>query len=330
MENENGKTNEEKKIERKENPVRAAIELFYDLQKLRIATSNRLSDGNSAIILPEDDRVFLTSIKEKVMGLEKDALTHVKHRCEGQPIYDEWIVNQRGVGPTMAAVLLSSIDIHKADTVSKIWAYAGIDVMPDGRGRRRVKGVKSKYNPWLKTKLVGVMADNLMRVATWDSDEQCYVRKAKGEIRARYDAKEIWRRYYDQYRHRKETQIVEVCMGCTGNGKSRFGAEEATRLIKLRTEVEALGVNAETHQRAELEELEAASRGKKCANCNGTGGPAKWGCSDGHRDRAAKRYMIKMFILELYIQWRTLEGLPIRQPYNEQFLGHKHVGGAQW
>ena len=47
--------------------------------------------------------------------------------------------------------------------------------------------------------------------------------------------------------------------------------------------------------------------------------------SKGHRDRAAKRYMIKMFLLDLYVQWRTLEGLPVRKPYQEEYLGHKHA-----
>jgi len=47
--------------------------------------------------------------------------------------------------------------------------------------------------------------------------------------------------------------------------------------------------------------------------------------SKGHRDRAAKRYMIKMFLKDLYVAWRTIEGLPVREPYQEEYLGHKHV-----
>jgi len=44
----------------------------------------------------------------------------------------------------------------------------------------------------------------------------------------------------------------------------------------------------------------------------------------GHRDRAAKRKMIKAFLTDLYKAWRTLEGLEVRPPYQEQYLGHKH------
>jgi hypothetical protein len=46
----------------------------------------------------------------------------------------------------------------------------------------------------------------------------------------------------------------------------------------------------------------------------------------GHQHKAATRYMIKMFLKDLYVAWRTLEGLPVREPYQEQYLGHQHVG----
>lgn len=45
----------------------------------------------------------------------------------------------------------------------------------------------------------------------------------------------------------------------------------------------------------------------------------------GHRDRAAKRYMIKHFLRDLYVQWRTMEGLTVREPYQQAYLGHKHA-----
>lgn len=48
--------------------------------------------------------------------------------------------------------------------------------------------------------------------------------------------------------------------------------------------------------------------------------------SAGHRDRAAKRYMVKMFMYDLYKNWRTLEGLEVRVPYQEEYLGHVHQG----
>ena len=45
----------------------------------------------------------------------------------------------------------------------------------------------------------------------------------------------------------------------------------------------------------------------------------------GHQHKAANRYMVKMFLRDLYIAWRTLEGLEVRPPYQEEYLKHKHA-----
>lgn len=43
-----------------------------------------------------------------------------------------------------------------------------------------------------------------------------------------------------------------------------------------------------------------------------------------HQHNAARRYMIKMYIRDLYVAGRTVEGLPVREPYQEEYLGKKH------
>ena len=48
--------------------------------------------------------------------------------------------------------------------------------------------------------------------------------------------------------------------------------------------------------------------------------------SDKHRHSAAVRYMLKMFLRDLYVAWRTCEGLEVRKPYEEEYLGRKHGG----
>ncbi len=45
-----------------------------------------------------------------------------------------------------------------------------------------------------------------------------------------------------------------------------------------------------------------------------------------HRNNMAVRYMIKMFLRDLWVEWRTLEGLPVSQPYEVAYLGHKPHG----
>lgn len=45
----------------------------------------------------------------------------------------------------------------------------------------------------------------------------------------------------------------------------------------------------------------------------------------GHRNMDAMRYMIKLFLAHLWVVQRTLEGLPIRDPYVLAKLGHTNI-----
>ena len=48
------------------------------------------------------------------------------------------------------------------------------------------------------------------------------------------------------------------------------------------------------------------------------------GCTKGHMHNKAVRYMVKMFLSDLLISWRTRRGLHCRQPYHEEYLGKTH------
>jgi hypothetical protein len=100
------------------------------------------------------------------------------------PIYTEYLCKVTGVGPLMATVIISEFDITKARYASSLWKYAGLDVAGDGKGRSRKAehlvdreyknrdgGVETKksvtFNPRIKTKLVGVLADVIIKLADW-------------------------------------------------------------------------------------------------------------------------------------------------------------------
>lgn len=44
----------------------------------------------------------------------------------------------------------------------------------------------------------------------------------------------------------------------------------------------------------------------------------------GHRNAMAIRYMIKMFIIDLHMAWRKIEGLPVSEPYHIAKLHYNH------
>lgn len=50
-----------------------------------------------------------------------------------------------------------------------------------------------------------------------------------------------------------------------------------------------------------------------------------WGVSKDHRHKAAIRYMIKMLLLDIWRDWRALEGLEVRGSYHEEKQGHLHA-----
>lgn len=53
--------------------------------------------------------------------------------------------------------------------------------------------------------------------------------------------------------------------------------------------------------------------------------PAHEEKSKGHKHNMAIRYMIKMFIIDLYTNWKAIEGLPAFPPYHETKLGLNHA-----
>lgn len=244
--------------------LRYTVRYLYDLQRLRIATCNRpgpKGEGSEAK-LSDDDQAFLAKLGDSLKSLEGKALYQVGKKLRHIPIAT-WLRDQKGCGPTMTGVIISEVDITKCNTVSALWSYAGLSVDAEGKAIRRRRGERSSYNPFLKAKMVKVLADSFVRQNS------------------------PWRSFYDNYKNRKLNTLTPKCMGCTGKA---------------------------------VEEV------KKCKNCAGTGGPAPWGMSDGHRDSAARRYMIKQFLAALWVEWRSQEGLDVRAPYAEEYLGRVHHG----
>lgn len=283
----------------------------YDLQKLRIMTGNRIVgnfraklgqapgtkavdelDADSLKLLDDlklrhrritdaliaskqkgpfpGDEIISTFTDYALVGeyvdMEKIEVSHFKQlgkALEEVPIYTTFLRNIRGIGPAMAGVIVSEIDIAKAKYPSSLWAYAGLDVGSDGLGRSRraehlVKReyvdrngeIKERngitYNPWLKTKLMGVLAASFLR------------------------SKSPYAALYVQYRHRIETDTARTCVDKPGNHRD-----------------------------------------------------ATW--TKMRRHQAAQRYIVKAFLRDLYVAWRTLEGLPVAPPYSEAKQGHRHA-----
>lgn len=136
---------------------------------------------------------------------EQKHLGYIAKIVRDHPLWDQFFNTIDGCGELMAAVILISFDIEKCKYVSTMWAYAGLDVVIDpetgkGSGRSKRKehlvereyidkaGHKAKkmsvtYNPFLKTKLMGVFAPCLKKA-----------KKGKGNMA----------HFYDNYKQRIE------------------------------------------------------------------------------------------------------------------------------
>lgn len=167
---------------------------FYDLQRLRIQAGNRNNEHTDPVILGQKDKEFLKRMSEGVKELEKDTLKEIRRLLKHFPIYTKFLKDVKGVGPTLAAVMISEVDITKANTISALWAWCGLGVDEHGKAMRLKKGEKARYSPFLKAKMVKVLGDCLL--------------KSQGP----------YTKFYYNYKTRKENTIVEVCMNCKGKG----------------------------------------------------------------------------------------------------------------
>lgn len=194
-------------------------------------------------------------LMEQYTALEAQEVQHFKRLetvLRDYPIYTGFLKDVKGIGPAMAGVIVSQIDITRAEYPSSLWKYAGLDVTASGRGRSMRKEdmgeveyvdaageIKTRktlgYNPFLKKKLMGVLAASFLRAG-----ENAYSK------------------VYYEYKNRLKNH------------------------------------------------------------------PAHAEKTDGHRHNMALRYMVKRFLVDLYREWRTLEGLPVAAEYSEAKLGIKH------
>lgn len=182
------------------------------------------------------------------------------------PIYIHFLEEVRGVGPAMAGVIISEFDIHKAEYPSSFWKYAGLDVAEDGKGRSKRKEHLVDYeytdkdqkpavrkgitfNPFLKAKLIGVLATSFLRSGT--------IKKANKDDPTVYK-EGTYGKVYADYKNRIE--------------------------------------NMKEHEEK----------------------------SKGHRHNMALRYAVKIFLIDLHMSWREMEGLAVSTSYCEGKLGKKH------
>lgn len=267
------------------------------------------------------------------------------------PIYKEFLADIRGIGPAMAGVIISEIDIYKAEYPSSLHMLAGLDVVhigkyvndkgeekvmtgweidqwyanPDnidkqilaegkypvefeavGRSRKEYCLVRRSYvnkdgkeaernsitfNPFLKTKLIGVLGTSFLRSGINSVDGK----KMGGAARLELAKKEGFD--MNDFPGFDEEQAVQVYLKARGHDV-----------------VVERGNYAQIYQNY-----------KNRLNND----PRHDSKTDGHKHNMAIRYMVKIFLNDLYAKWREVEDLTVAVPYAQGVLGKVHGKAAE-
>lgn len=289
---------------------------------------------------------------DQYMGLLRDEEKHFKQLgrvLEGIPIYDQFLSQVRGIGPAMAGIIISEIDITRAEYPSSVWKYAGLDAVTYGKytddkgkehtvpahlidayfedgdtskpmlmegrypvtiataGRSRkdfclvereyinkdgkeATRLSITYNPFLKTKLIGVLGTSFLRTGISLVDG-----KKVGKAR------------------RLEMAKME---GFIEDKESEIDLDDQV-LAHLRLKGHVVRIEAGEYADAYY------NYRNRLAN-----DPRHKEKSEGHRHNMAIRFMVKRFLVTLYTNWRAIEGLPVASEYSIGKLGMAHKKAA--
>jgi len=280
--------------------VRMLVRARMDFQAMRKAMDNRLgrkANGEKQELI--DERYFtvedidnFNSISQAAREQEKQVEKMLEKTLRRFKVYNEWLSTVKGVGTVMAGWLLGEFDIEKASAVSKMWQYAGLNPS-EVRGKKRVKVSEYKEG-------IGKIVTTINNAR---GKPEAYIIETEEMVRGDKPTKG----FVLPYNKDLKTALMGILAPGFIKSKSSYAIEFYYR-YKLRLE-------------ESFKEVIHRSKGKSKTMA--------WkDVSAGHRDMAARRYMVKMFLTDFYVAWRTIEGLDVRKPYAEEYLGHIHKNAA--
>lgn len=273
--------------------------------------------------------------------LLKDTATIIRDH----PIWVGMLKDTKGIGPTMGGVTISEIrDISRFDTISKLWAYCGLHVI-DGRAARRKRGEAANWNGFLKTKLLGVAGPSFLRCASpyrehYDHYKERLMHRPcslppEKHRRVLHDDQGLVAGHaandnQDWVAGRSHTDNHDTLAGDTVAGQTLADnhRNDASRGIVGNQRMNAghhLPGDQDTVARQRPRDNQVEAAGHSGSDTHPSTALLANGCTKGHMHNKAMRYMVKMFLRDLWLRWREIEGLPIRPSYQEEYLKHKHA-----
>lgn len=266
--------------------MRALVEIYYDFQKQRIATFNNIlmnCERNGISQEDLEEKYQVTPLIDEAKKFENRIKARLASEVQKYPIYTKYLQKIQGIGVVISAGLIANIgEIEHFNTISKLWMYAGLGF--------------NRYCP--------------------ECEHPTFVEVT----------------YEDRNGHKKKTKRLKPFNNCPECGnetepiiQKRTTGYQSNWSSKLKVLAWKLGQSFvkqdadKSGYRRIYEQFRFTDRGFHPEKIVTKG---KTTYNDGHIYNRAVRKTAKIFLSHLWITWRTMEKLPVREPYVEKVLGH--------
>lgn len=215
-----------------------------------------------------------------------------------------WMLSQRGIAENLAAQILAQFDdISKFDTISKFWRYSGY-----GIHEYWVDENEKRQCPKAGWKLVEVKKGERYRIWTVVSNEEYPQDESKRyAIPQNLDNPLLER--IDYLKPKENWKLKKLSDKKIKSYHAPYNTDLQPILWTM-TEcfVRSQSVGYIDIFYAEKERLRNKHPEKVKEN-------GHFNYTDGHINNMAKRFMRKAFLKDLWLTWRTFEGLPVTEEY---------------
>ena len=286
---------------KKEDTLPQLVSSFYDVQHTRILLDNRFRATKQNILAEYVDD--LQSVEDALVLVMRNEVKHY-------PIH-EWIIAQKGLDYNLASQLIGTIrDIRRFDNISRLWAYFGLAVI-----KRCEECGKRWFLPAIRVEKAQHIAERLK--FQWDKK---IVKEGPKDFKAEAEA------MLCQCEHPK---IVDSTQKARKGALLDYNPRAKTLAYKIGVQFVKQGdfyrslydqYRKKEEARPEIQEEIKAKAGKMV---KGKGAARKTsGTAKVHM--RAQRKMVKAFLANLWVEWRTIEHLPVTMPYALDQMGHSH------
>lgn len=299
------------------------VRTYYDFQHLRIVSGNRLARASDAGA-PHTVIDWMTMQMEDLEAAIKAAMDvyTMNHRI------GRWMRSIVGVGPVIAAGLMSMIDIKKAPTVGKIYRYAGLDPTAKWDGKKAAEAlvasmIGSRRDITIEDVATIAAAANRKAELVMDRMRDLESRRnSEGDEEEERDwlTRGTLTKVLSQAPHNPDLKTLcwklgESFVKVSGNPRGFYGHVWAASKARITADNEA-GKFADYAAKTLAER--SIGRTTEAYKAYAAGKLPK-----GQIHARAKRMAVKLFLSHMHHRWHEIEfGCPPPSPYPIAHLGH--------